>query len=73
MSLTTILLGLITVAIVAAILVLIGYIVVWIFSWLGFNIPDTIQKIYMIIVALIVLYMIVSLLLGHGVPLIIRQ
>lgn len=63
-SLGAVLLGLINIAIVVAILVLIGYIVVWIFSWLNFAIPATVQKIYMIIVALIALYMIVQLLLG---------
>jgi hypothetical protein len=69
MALASILLGLINIAIVVAILVLIGYIVVWLFSWLGFAIPETVQRIYMIIVALVALYMIVSLLLGMPVPL----
>jgi bacteriorhodopsin len=59
-----ILLGLINICIVVAILVLIGYIIVWLFSWLGFAIPPQVQKIYMVIVALIALYMIVQLLLG---------
>jgi hypothetical protein len=64
MSLTGILLGLINVAIVVAVLILIGYIVVWIFGLIGFGIPDMVQKMYMVIVALIALYMIVALLLG---------
>lgn len=64
MSLAAILLGLINIAIVVAILVLIGYIVVWLFGWLGFAIPQPVQRIYMVIVALIALYMIVALLLG---------
>jgi bacteriorhodopsin len=63
-SLGGILLGLINICIVVAILVLIGYIIVWLFSWLGFAIPPQVQKIYMVIVALIALYMIVQLLLG---------
>lgn len=64
MSLTGILLGLINIAIVIAILVLIGYIIVWIMGLLGFAIPAMVQKLYMVIVALIALYMIVALLLG---------
>lgn len=67
-SLSAILLGVINIAIVAAILVLIGLIIVWFMSWLGFPIPDQIQKVYMVIVALICLYMIVALLLGLPLP-----
>lgn len=63
-SLGAVLLGLINICIVVAILILIGYIVVWLFTWLGFTIPPQVQKIYMVIVALIALYMIVQLLLG---------
>jgi hypothetical protein len=68
MSLTGLLLGLINVAIVVAVLILIGYIVVWIFGMIGFGIPDNVQKIYMVIVALYALYLIVALLLGVGGP-----
>jgi MFS superfamily sulfate permease-like transporter len=68
MSLTGALLGLINIAIYVAILVLIGLVIVWFASWLGFPIPAQIQKVYMIIVALIALYMIVALLLGLPVP-----
>jgi bacteriorhodopsin len=64
MSLTGILLGLINIGIVVAILLLVGYIIIWILGMVGFAIPDMIQKIYMVIVALIALYMIVALLLG---------
>jgi hypothetical protein len=68
MSLTGVLLGIINIAIYVAILVLIGLVIVWFASWLGFPIPAQIQKVYMIIVALIALYMIVALLLGLPVP-----
>jgi hypothetical protein len=68
MSLTGALLGLINIAIYVAILVLIGLIIVWFASWLGFAIPAQIQKVYMIIVALIALYLIIALLLGLPVP-----
>jgi len=64
MSLTGLLLGIINIGIVVAILVLIGYVAIWILSALGFAVPANVQKIFMVIVALIALYMIVSLLLG---------
>jgi len=64
MSLAGVLLGLINIAIVVAILVLIGYVAIWLLGLLGFPIPATVQKIFMVIVALIALYMIVALLLG---------
>jgi hypothetical protein len=64
MSLTGILLGLINVAIVVAILILVGYVILWILGLIGFPVPDMVQKLYMVIVALIALYMIVALLLG---------
>jgi MFS superfamily sulfate permease-like transporter len=68
MSLTGVLLGIISIAVYIAILVLIGLVIVWFASWLGFAIPPQIQKVYMIIVALIALYMIIALLLGLPVP-----
>ena len=64
MSLQGILLGLINIAIVVAVLVLIGYICLWILGIIGFPVPDMVQKLFMAIVALIALYMIVALLLG---------
>jgi hypothetical protein len=64
MSLTGVLLGLINIALVVAILVLIGYVAMWLLGLIGFPVPATVQKIFMVIVALIALYMIVSLLLG---------
>lgn len=64
MSLTGILLGLINIAIVVAILLLIGAVILWFCSWMSLAIPGNIQKIYIAIVALIGLYMLVALLLG---------
>lgn len=64
MSLAGILLGLINVAIVVAILLLIGAIIVWFASWMNMTVPGQVQKGYMAVVALIGLYMIVALLLG---------
>jgi hypothetical protein len=64
MTLTSLLLGLINIAIVVAVLILIGYIVLFLFNLLQMPLPAMVQKLYMIIVVLIALYMIVSLLLG---------
>jgi hypothetical protein len=68
MSLTGLLLGLINIAIYVAILVLVGLIIVWFAGWLNFAIPENIQRVYMVIVALIALYLIIALLLGMPVP-----
>jgi len=64
MNLAAILLGLINIAIVVAILILIGYVIVWFLAVLNFPVPWDVQRIYMVIVALIALYMLVALLLG---------
>jgi hypothetical protein len=64
MSLTGILLGLINIAIVVAILILVGAVIVMFANWMSFPIDARVQKIYMLVVALIALYMIVALLLG---------
>lgn len=64
MSLTGVLLGLINICIVVAILVLVGYVILWILGLIGFAVPDMVQKLFMIIVALIAIYMVVALLLG---------
>jgi hypothetical protein len=64
MPLGGILLGIINIAIVVAILILIGLVIVWFAGWMGFPVPANIQKVYMAIVALIALYLLVALLLG---------
>jgi hypothetical protein len=64
MNLAAILLGLINIAIVVAILILIGYVIVWFLGMMNFPVPWDVQRIYMVIVALIGLYMLVALLLG---------
>ena len=63
-SLGGILLGLINIAIVVAILLLIGAVIMWFMGWIGFAVPANVQKLYIAIVALIALYMLVALLLG---------
>jgi hypothetical protein len=64
MSLGGILLGIINVAIVVAILMLIGAIILWLCSWMGIGVPTNVQRGYIAVVALIALYLIVALLLG---------
>jgi len=68
LSLSGIILGIINIAIYAALLVLIGLIIVWFAGWFDFAIPQQVQRIYILIVALICLYMLVSLLFGIPVP-----
>jgi len=64
MSVGGILLGLINVGIVVAVLLLVGVIALWILGMLGVALPDQARKLYIVIVALIALYLIVALLLG---------
>ena len=64
MALGGMLLGLINVAIVVAILLLIGAVIMWFMSWMGMGVPANVQSFYIAIVALIGLYMLVALLLG---------
>ena len=65
------LLGVINILIVVAILILIGYIILWVLGLLGFPLPAMVQKIYMVVVALIALYMLVQLLLGGAMPFVV--
>jgi hypothetical protein len=65
LSLGGILLGLINIAIVVAILMLIGVILVWFLQWIfSVAVPWNVQRLYIGIVALSALYMVVELLLG---------
>ena len=64
MSLPAILLGIINIAIVVALLLLVGAVIMWFCGWMGLTIPPNVQKGYCIVVALIGLYMLVALLLG---------
>jgi len=63
MNLAGILLGIINIAIVVAILLLVGAVILWFMSWMGLAVPATVQKGFIIVVALIGLYMLVALLL----------
>jgi hypothetical protein len=64
MSLSGLVLGVIDIAIVIAILLLVGAIIVWFLTWMGIGVPPQVQKGYLAVVALIGLYMIVALLFG---------
>ncbi len=62
--LSGLILGVINIAVVVAALLLVGAIVVWFASWASFAIPAQVQKLYLVIVALIALYMLVALVFG---------
>jgi hypothetical protein len=64
MSIGGVLLGLINIAIVVAILVLVGAIIVMFAKWAQFPIDWNVQRLYLLVVLLIALYMLVALLLG---------
>ena len=65
MSIGSILLGLINIAIVVVLLLLVGAVAVWLLQWIGkISIPQNMQQLYMALVALIALYMIVALIFG---------
>ena len=64
MSLSGIILGVINIAIVIAVLLLIGAVILWFCSWMGLAVPANVQKIYIAVVALIGLYMLVALIFG---------
>lgn len=64
MSLTGLLLGVVNIAIVVAILVLIGAIIVMVANWFQWPIDWQVQRLYLLVVALIALYLVIALLLG---------
>jgi len=64
MSLSGIILGVINIAIVVAVLLLVGAVILWFCSWIGFAVPANVQKLYIAIVGLVGLYMLVALLFG---------
>jgi hypothetical protein len=64
-----ILLGLINIAIVAALLLVIGAMAESTLDWLGFRVLETVRKLYLALVALIALYMIVAPIFDMPMPL----
>ena len=64
MSLTGLLLGVINIVIVVAMLLLVGAIILWFCSWMSLAVPENVRRGFIIVVALIGLYMVAALLLG---------
>jgi len=64
MSVSGIVLGVINAAIVVAILLLVGAIILWFCNWMGIAVPPNVQKGYIAVVTLIGLHLIVALLFG---------
>jgi hypothetical protein len=64
MSLSGLVLGVINIAIVIAVLVLVGAVIVMFAKWLQWPIDWNVQRLYLLVVALIALYMLVALLFG---------
>lgn len=64
MSVSGLVLGVIDIAIVIAVLLLVGAIIQWFMSWMGWGVPPPVVKGYLAVVALIGLYMLVALLFG---------
>jgi hypothetical protein len=63
-ALSAILLGLINIAIVVALLMVIGAIAEWILDGPGFRVSEIMQKLFLVLVALVALYMLVALIVG---------
>jgi hypothetical protein len=72
MSISGVLLGLVNIGIVVVLLVLVGAVAVWIAGMLSVAIPANIQKLYLVLVALIALYMIIALIFGFPSITVIR-
>jgi hypothetical protein len=66
MSLSGLVLGIINIAIVVAVLLLIGALIEMFMSWMQWPISATVRKLYIAVVALIALYMLVAL--AFGIP-----
>jgi hypothetical protein len=64
MSLGGLLLGVINIAIVVAVFLLVGALVLWFFNWWQTEVPQIVQRCYLAVVFLIALYMLAALLLG---------
>ncbi len=62
--LSAILLGVINIVITVAILLLVGAIIQWILGIIGFAPPEIVVKLFLVVVALVAIYMLVGLLFG---------
>ena len=66
MSLSGLILGIVNITIVVAALVLVGAIIVMFAKWMNYSIDWNVQRLYLLIVLLIALYMLVAL--AFGIP-----
>ena len=64
MTLSSLVLGVINIGLAVAVLVLVGAIIAMFAKWLGWPIDWNVQRLYLLVVALIALYMLVALLFG---------
>lgn len=64
MSIGAVLLGLVNIAIVVVLLLIVGVVAVWICSMLNVALPGQLRQLYLVLVALIALYMIIALIFG---------
>jgi hypothetical protein len=62
--LSAILLGIINIVITVAVLLLVGAIIQWMLSLIGFAPPEIVVKLFLVVVALVAIYMLVGLLCG---------
>lgn len=64
MSLSGLILGIMNIVINVALMILFGLVVVWLLSLVKVSVPDNVQRMYMIVVALITIYMFAALIFG---------
>lgn len=64
LSISGVLLGLVNIAIVVVLLLIVGVVAVWICGMLSVSIPGQLRQLYLVLVALIALYMIIALIFG---------
>jgi hypothetical protein len=65
MNISGVLLGLFHIAIVVVLLLIVGAVAVWLLQWIAkVSIPGQIQQLYLVLVALIALYMLIALIFG---------
>jgi hypothetical protein len=65
---SALILGVVNIAIVVAVLIIVGLLIVWFMSWMGKAPPEQLKNAYLILVALIGLYMLLGLIFGLPVP-----
>lgn len=64
MSISGVLLGLVNIGIVVVLLLIIGAVALWIGNMLGASPPADLKKLFLVLVALVALYMLIALIFG---------